>query len=131
MRISDWSSDVCSSDLLRCRLALRLVTRLIAIVLLLAGTATALDLDIHRLQAARERSVLRIIVAGETDGIALGVLDQFLIRERHRLHLIERKAGSIRTHLHFLVTTRPKDCTSLTDDGKQLRRRTSTPSIQH
>src|SRR3546814_17581332 len=93
MRISDWSSDVCSSDLLRCRLALRLVTRLIAIVLLLAGTATALDLDIHRLQAARERSVLRIIVAGETDGIALGVLDQFLIRERHRLHLIERKLG--------------------------------------
>src|SRR3546814_3232002 len=54
-------------------------------------------LDIHRLQAARERSVLRIIVAGETDGIALGVLDQFLIRERHRLHLIERKAGSICT----------------------------------
>src|SRR3546814_9964550 len=130
MRISDWSSDVCSSDLtlplepsrqscksvvdriffrhrasgralrrltLRCRLALRLVTRLIAIVLLLAGTATALDLDIHRLQAARERSVLRIIVAGETDGIALGVLDQFLIRERHRLHLIERKRSEEHT----------------------------------
>src|SRR3546814_4991960 len=57
-------------------------------------------LDIHRLQAARERSVLRIIVAGETDGIALGVLDQFLIRERHRLHLIERKAGSIRSEEH-------------------------------
>src|SRR3546814_20385639 len=103
MRISDWSSDVCSSDL---------------------------DLDIHRLQAARERSVLRIIVAGETDGIALGVLDQFLIRERHRLHLIERKAGSICTHLHFLVTKRLKDCTALPDDGEKLRSRSSPTTLQ-
>src|SRR3546814_3234128 len=54
---------------LRCRLALRLVTRLSAIVLPLAGTATALELDIHRLQPARERSVLRIIILGETTGV--------------------------------------------------------------
>src|SRR3546814_5696315 len=71
-----------------------------------------------------------LIVAGETDGIALGVLDQFLIRERHRLHLIERKAGSICTHLHFLVTKRLKDCTALPDDGEQLRRRSSPHIIQ-
>src|SRR3546814_7845474 len=80
---------------------------------------------------SRERSVLRIIVAGETDGIALGVLDQFLIRERHRLHLIERKAGSICTHLHFLVTKRLKDCTAMPDDGEHLRRRSSPRSEDH
>src|SRR3546814_3824178 len=83
MRISDWSSDVCSSDLIACGAAIGKVSLETVSLLEKAGDARQdLALDDRRIDRALDMA--KIIVADAAHRIALELVGWLGGREQHR-----------------------------------------------